>query len=309
MIFKLVVYILISTLQLNTSAYRISETSLNTYLIHGIGSSQKQLLELEDALKSKGVYVYSLGLTGDPETSIFTQMDKQCTLYNEEIIGTLQRQSFKSNNIINSNLPLINLIGISQGGLIARCLVERYNDLSYSVKNVITIASPHMGVYYTNSTEPDWIYNMEEITFSEYWKDPFTYDAYLKSKKFLAKINNEVDHTEYNLFQYNFMNINKLVLIWSNIDTVIQPQQSPIFNYWDIIKAEKEKTLVPAFVNNTKWYSNDNLGLRYLNEASAIIQYMYPCNHDEFKRSICFNNLSITVNNKTLLDTLIKYTI
>ena len=309
MIFKLVVYIIISTLQLNSSACHITKSSINTYLIHGIGSSQKQLLQLEDSLKSKGVNVYNLGLTGDPKTSIFTSMDKQCDLYNEEIVGSLQIISPKSNNLINNTFPLINLIGISQGGLIARCLVERYNDLSYSVKNVITIASPHMGVYYTNGSEPNWVHNIEEVTFSEYWKDPFTYDKYLKSKKFLARLNNEVEHPEYDKFQYNFMNINNLVLIWSNIDTVIQPQQSPIFNYWDINKAKTEKTLVPAFVNNTKWYSNDNLGLRYLNEASAVIQYMYPCNHDEFKLPICFNNSSLTVNNKTLLDTLVKYSI
>ena len=275
-----------------------------TYIIHGIGSSQKQLTEINTSLKDNGVLIYNLGLSGDPITSIFTSMDKQCSLYNDEIISTLK---FLKKS--NTTFPLINFIGISQGGLIVRCLVERYNDLLYSVKNVITISSPHMGVYYKNGTEHKWFHNMEEVTFSEYWKDPFTYDIYLKSKKFLARLNNEVAHTEYNKFKYNFMNINKLILIWSNIDTVIQPQQSPIFNYWDINKAKQEKKLVPVFVNNTKWYSNDNLGLRYLNEVDSIVQYMYQCNHDEFKLPICFNNLSITVNNDTLLDTLVKYTI
>jgi triacylglycerol esterase/lipase EstA (alpha/beta hydrolase family) len=270
-----------------------------TYIIHGIGSSQKQLTDITSSLKENGVLIYNLGLTGDPLTSIFTFMDKQCSLYNEEIIGTLKGG--------NNTLPLINIIGISQGGLIARCLVERYNDLSYSVKNIITISSPNMGVYYVNNTQPKWIQNMEAITFNEYWKDPFTYEKYLDSKKFLAKLNNEVNHSEYDRFQYNFMNINKFVAIWSNIDEVIQPRESAKFDYWNIEKAEKYGTLELENVSDTDWYNNDNLGYKYLVKNEAYVELMYPCNHEEFKLPVCYNNSSLSSNSKTLLDTLVEY--
>lgn len=296
----------------------------NTYLIHGVGSTPEQVSLLEIALKEQDIPIYNLGLIGDPLKSIFTLLDKQCDLYYEEIIRTLQVIKNTNTNITtnisttininktittNSNLPLINIIGISQGGLIARCLVERYNNISYLVKNIITIASPNMGVYYINSTQPEWIYTMEEITFSEYWKDPYTYDLYLESNKFLSRLNNEVEHNEYNIFKNNFISINKLILIWSNIDEVIQPQQSSIFNYWDIKKAEKDNQLVMEIVNKTEWYLKDYLGFNYLKKKKVILEYMFPCIHDEFKLPICFANSSITVNDKTLLDTLIEFII
>jgi triacylglycerol esterase/lipase EstA (alpha/beta hydrolase family) len=301
------IFVKIQFIVLSINLIKANETK-NTYLIHGIGSTTEQVSQLEIALQDNGIPVYNLGLNGDPLKSIFTNLDKQCNLYNDEIIKSLiysTNSTLPSGNVkININ---INIIAISQGGLIARCLVEKYNGISYSVNNIITIASPHMGVYYTNGTQSDWIHTVEEITFSEYWKDPYTYKTYLESNKFLSRLNNEVEHNEYEKFKYNFMNINKLVLIWSNIDTVIQPPQSSIFNYWNIEKAEKENLLVLDMVNTTKWYLEDKLGFQHLVKNDRILEYMFPCIHDEFKLPQCFNNSSITVNNKNLLDTLIEF--
>ena len=139
---------IISTFYTKVNSHSTNKTSPITYLIHGVGSSSKQLVQLENALKSQGVNVYNLGLTGDPLTSIFTPMDKQCSLYNEEIIGTLQVLSSKSNILTNTTYPLINLIGISQGGLLARCYVERYSN--NNVNTLMTLGTPHMGIYDKN---------------------------------------------------------------------------------------------------------------------------------------------------------------
>ena len=74
----------------------------------------------------------------------------------------------------------INLLGISQGGLLARCYVEKYSNLVKPVHSLITYGTPHMGIY--NS--------LIELKRLEYWKNPFKYQEYLQTNDFLAYINN-----------------------------------------------------------------------------------------------------------------------
>ena len=75
----------------------------------------------------------------------------------------------------------INLLGVSQGGLIARCYVERYAHQTKEVHSLVTYGTPHMGIYLS------WI----ELNNLEYWKDPFDFDTYLANNDFLVYLNNE----------------------------------------------------------------------------------------------------------------------
>lgn len=70
---------------------------------------------------------------------------------------------------------------MSQGGLLARCYVEKYSNFIIPVHSLITYATPYMGVY--NS----WI----DLKRLEYWKNPFKYQDFLSNNDFLVYINNE----------------------------------------------------------------------------------------------------------------------
>ena len=75
----------------------------------------------------------------------------------------------------------INLIGVSQGGLLARCYVEKYGQYIKPVHSLITYGTPHMGIY--NS--------FLELKRLNYWKNPYKYDEYLNNNDFLVYINKE----------------------------------------------------------------------------------------------------------------------
>ena len=100
---------------INSLLFLFSLSANPTFLIHGIGGSQKDLLDIKKSLEENNFPVFSLSI----QNSIFGSMDKMC-----ESVG------YQIHNICNTNTKTfypqtnINLIGISQGGLLARCFVE-----------------------------------------------------------------------------------------------------------------------------------------------------------------------------------------
>lgn len=304
-----------------------------TFLIHGIASNANELVELEKALFN--VYklkVISLELEGDPKTSYSLYLDKQCTMYYDNILTYID---IHQHNIIHNDYVSINLIGISQGGLIARCIIQKYNNQKnneYIIKfnSLITIATPNAGIYYnklllknnnklltnkSRNTKDSYLAThintyinnklttqVVRFTFEEFWKNPFTYYNYLQQHKFITILNNEIKHSSYDLYYNNFVSLNKFVAIWTPYDTVVVPPESAIFTFYNISIALSLNKLELETLKNNDWYIKDNLGLKYLKESNKYNEYIIPCNHDEFKKTICFeNNISIPLN-KSLLD-------
>lgn len=280
-------------LNLSTSKY------VTTFLIHGIYSKAIELIELENALINIGINTISLELKGDPKTSYNVNLDTQCEMYYNEILNIIY---YHNNNFINISNKQINLIGISQGGLIARCIIEKYNNNQIIISNLITIATPNMGIYSNeynlniklNITNLDTL-----ITIQEYWKDPYNYIEYLNQHKFITLLNNEEYHTNYNKYKLNIMSLNTFTAIWSILDTVIKPKESCKFIFYNISIAQNLKKLELYNLTNTEWYNNDNLGLKYLTTHNKFESVMIPCFHNEFKLYKCFmhtkNNDNITL--------------
>jgi hypothetical protein len=314
--------ILLSFLVCNQIKKSVEDYIIPTFLIHGIASEPSQLLNFENDLQNSkiGIDILNLGIEGDPQTSIYMSLDEQCKEYNNIINNYISNYQYNYkykkyrilNEIVNNNKaqnlkivknkPLINIIGFSQGGLIARCILEKYNNFNFTINKIITIASPNMGVYYSNTNTNS---NTNTISFTEYWRDPFTYENYLQSKKFLSRLNNEIEHLDNNKYKNNFKSVLQFITIWTNIDKVVLPPESAMFNYWNINLANKYGILEIEDVKNTTWYNEDKLGIKYLIDNNKYNTYMYPCNHDEFKFETCYNNESLKVNNKTLLETII----
>lgn len=231
-----------------------------TILIHGIASNKNELNDMYLFLKKQNIDTYNIEVGNGKIDSIIMNMNKQCEIF--------------ANNINNLNITeKINIIGISQGGLLARCYVEKYSK--NNVNSLITLGTPHMG-YYESS-----------LSFNnlDYWKDPFDYNKYLKSNTFLAYLNNDIYHDNYNLYKSNMENINNFILIWSNIDTVIKPLESSMFEFYNIYIAEKEKKLVIQNLNKSDVYKN--IGLDKIN----LLIKQYDCPHNEFKKLDCFSNI------------------
>ena len=187
-----------------------------TILIHGIGGDSSDLLDLKNGLESQCAEVYNIEIGNGKIDSIFWNINKQCLTLSDNIYNL----SLKSEKI--------NLLGVSQGGLLARCYVEKYSHLVKPVHSLITYGTPHMGIY--NS--------FIELKRLEYWKNPFKYQEFLQTNDFLAYINNERFHTDTKLYRENILTLDNFLVVWTELETVVTPKESTRFEFYNISMAE-----------------------------------------------------------------------
>jgi len=163
-------------------------------LIHGILDTNKSMTHMRQVIEQTypGIYVIGLNI-GSYEwpDSLFFSMNKQVKIACEKI---------KSDPHLAGQY--INILGVSQGGLIARGYMERCNDPP--VTNFISWVSPQggqFGVPTLNGTINDLLedviecciydhYVQQFLSFPSYWKDPFKMEAYYQKSEFLADIDN-----------------------------------------------------------------------------------------------------------------------
>lgn len=251
-----------------------------TIIMHGLASDKNELELFSNSLSKlligKSV-VYNMEIGNGKLTSMFMNLDEQCAIFSDNI---------RSLNITNEK---INIIGFSQGGLIARCYLEEYSHKIIKVNTLITIATPHMGVY----NEPKIIPPVTNC----YWKNPF---QYYNTNNFILYLNNEIEHINSETYRNNIKLLSNFIIIWSNIENVITPRESSKFEYYNIEKAINEKILEIVPFLNSSLYMNDSLGMKYLYSYNKLIFYEIDCKHEEFKLPTCFNDMG-------LLNIIVKY--
>lgn len=233
--------------------------SYPTILIHGIASSREQLEPFASKLDHN---IYNIEIGNGYLDSIFMNMNQQCYLFNKEI---------EKLNISNEK---INIIGFSQGGLTSRCYVEKYSHLTKRVSKLITIGTPHEGIYYENG-----------LIKHEYFKDPFLYEKYLKKNDYLAYLNNEIVHEKSEIYKNNMKNLDLFINIYSKNDEVIVPYQSAIFEFYNIEKAMRNDVLEILELNKSKQYTYDLIGMKYLIINNKYSKYIINCSHTQFKEN------------------------
>ena len=250
-----------------------------TVLIHGIGGNSNDLNDIQSYFIERNASVYNIEIGNGKLDSIFMNMNKQCSKFNDEI------------SKLNITSPKINLLGISQGGLIARCYLERYSHLTKPVHSLIKYGTPHMGIY------TDWI----ELRRLEYWKNPFKYGLYIEENDFLKYINNEVEHPDSLIYKKNVMNLNAFLAVWSNIDTVISPIESSKLEYFNSTEASVNYNLsiVPLMESDT--YKQDLFGIQTLDKSKKLFIKQFDCAHDQFKHPSCFLK-KFSNNEETLIE-------
>jgi palmitoyl-protein thioesterase len=175
-------------------------------------------------------------------------------------------------------------IGMSQGGILARGYVEYCNE--YKVENLITLVSPHGGVFYKNPIlNFVKIYSPEmqaKYSFTNYWRNPIDYELYLKNSTYLAGLNNEKFMCYEN--KKNIESLKNFVMVFSPFDTVVIPPQSGIFSLYD-----SDLDIVP--LKDTELYKQDLLGLQKLDKENKLWLYKTNCTHMEHRQLVCFPQL------------------
>jgi len=260
-------------------------------LMHGLGADASTMETIGDWIRYDypGIYILNVEIGNGGKDSLEMNINHQIDLFAQAVQSDIHLKDG------------FNLIGWSQGGLVTRAYVERYNNPP--VHNLISYAGPQDGVYGTpeiNALCPDkscpWLDEVmdllltgksptkllqEHVSFAAYWKSPFDYEGYLLNNEFLADINNEKP-TKNPTYKKNIISLNTYLLIYALEDTIVIPKNSPWFEFYALGQVS-----VTVALNQTQQYQEDWIGLKTLDKARKLILGSVPCKHEALGYSIC----------------------
>ena len=248
---------------LTTSTYPIA-------LFHGItdvctSNIMKDIKRLlEKYLKTK---VYCVEIGNGRMDSIFMNLEKQSQMACTNI---KKIKDFEGK---------FNIMGVSQGTLIGRHVIEKCN-MKGKVQNYVSFMGPQMGIGYIpklscgkfcdifnnlvanfNKKNPKLL--AEKIAPASYWKYRYQYDQYMKDNVYLKDLNNEGPQKNQN-YKNRIMNLNKMLLVKGSLDTIISPRESSYFEFYD----KKGEKIVP--LKQSDFYINDYLGIKALDQQNKL---------------------------------------
>ncbi|XP_017890290.1 lysosomal thioesterase PPT2 homolog [Ceratina calcarata] len=174
----------------------------------------------------------------------------------------------------------INLVGYSQGGLLARVILQAFPD--HNVRNFISLSSPQAGQYGTRflhlffpdlvcATAYELFYSKigQRTSVGNYWNDPHHQELYQEYSNFLPYVNNEKNTTKIQLSKRGLTKLKHMVLIGGPEDGVITPWQSSHFGYFNA-----DETVIDMRDRNI--YKDDLIGLKTLNENGRLTLITVP---------------------------------
>jgi len=245
-------------------------------LLHGVLANKADMEELKYLLeKHYEVKIYNMEIGIGAPTSLYTNMVSQ--------LNTLCNNIYKIDDLQDG----FNFIAMSQGGLLARGYVEYCNK--YPVMNLITLVSPHGGVFYKTDLADDFYEpsKQEELSISNYWRDPYRYDLYLTNSTYLAELNGEVNNMVLFDTKLTLDTLKNFVIVWSPNDEVVEPPESAKFSMYDVVEGELQ--LVDLI--DSQLYQNDVLGLKTMNEENRLHIIETSCLHVQHREPECFDQL------------------
>ncbi|TXG74547.1 hypothetical protein ES288_1Z034500v1 [Gossypium darwinii] len=172
-----------------------------------------------------------------------------------------------------------NIVGLSQGNLIGRAVVE-FCDGAPQVKNFISLGGPHAGTASVPLCGSGFLcliadklikseiysdYVQAHLAPSGYLKLPNDIPHYLEKCRFLPKLNNELPHERNSTYKERFIRLQNLVLIMFEHDTVLIPKETSWFGYYP--NGAFKPVVRPQ---ETKLYSEDWIGLKTLDDAGKV---------------------------------------
>lgn len=175
----------------------------------------------------------------------------------------------------------INAIGFSQGSQFLRAVVQRCGHILPPIKNLITLGGQHQGVYglprcaalqhpscdyvrqlLNYAAYEHWV--QSALVQATYWHDPLDEDTYKHRSIFLSDINNEVYINQ--TYIHNLNNLERLVMVKFNNDTIVQPRETEWFGFYEPGQATKIMTL-----QDSQIYLEDRLGLKKMEQAGKLV--------------------------------------
>ncbi|KAG5667393.1 hypothetical protein PVAND_015374 [Polypedilum vanderplanki] len=168
----------------------------------------------------------------------------------------------------------VHVLGYSQGGLLARALIQFYKN--HNVKKFISLSSPQAGQFgsaFLHLIFPTLVANNayelfysrlgQRTSVGNYWNDPHQRPLYLKYSNFLPYVNNEILCTNSSQFRDNLLKLEKMILIGGPDDGVITPWESAHFGFYD-----QNLTVIP--LRERQFYVEDAIGLKTLDEQKKL---------------------------------------
>jgi palmitoyl-protein thioesterase len=261
--------------------------TLPTVLAPGMGDSCfnpgfSQLTTMVATRTSREAFCFGPGndAATDPVNSFTKSMDEQVEHFAKKV---------KAKGELAAGF---NAMGLSQGNLIIRAYIQRYNDPP--VLNFISVHGPHAGVASVPRCDPtnnailrelcdlldyllgDFVYTpavQTSVAQSNYYRDPLKIKAYLKGCSFLPDI---LDHATAQ-YRSRFTSLKHLALIMAERDTMIFPKES---EYFGAFADGGWRKVIPA--NQQPWY--ETIGLRELDAAGRISALSTPGDHLRFSQ-------------------------
>jgi palmitoyl-protein thioesterase len=248
-----------------------SVSAIPTAIFHGLGDAciyPGMHSFTKDIKEQTGDYAKCIEVGNGSITSIkdnfMDQADKACA-------ALLADEEF--------NVAEINVMGLSQGALLARYIVESC-PIQGKVRNWASIGGPNMGVSdiphcfssgpicsIVNSVAREFVYTgfiQNLIGPSGYFRDPAHIKQYLAGSVFLPHLNNEEDDVTMTApRKERFSALNGALLMMFTEDTMIYPKESEWFQ-----ELADDGTVQP--LEDSDFYKNDLLGVKTLNEAGKI---------------------------------------
>ncbi|KAK4434954.1 Palmitoyl-protein thioesterase 1 [Sesamum alatum] len=181
-----------------------------------------------------------------------------------------------------------NIVGLSQGNLIGRGVVE-FCDGGPPVRNFVSLGGPHAGTasvplcgtgifcILADNLIKSEIYSdyvQAHLAPSGYLKLPNNIAGYLNKCRFLPKLNNELPGERNATYKERFTSLQNLVLIMFEHDTVLIPKETSLFGYYP--DGAFSPVLPPK---QTKLYTEDWIGLKTLDDAGRVKYITVPGNH------------------------------
>lgn len=265
-------YFVCLCLALSAVANSYSREPRPVVIMHGLGEKYNDAFieRFISNFKAKlpGVYVTTIDVASG-FLSVLEDMNLQTTMLYHHI-----RNDPKLSRGFNA-------IGISQGGLMMRTYIERYNDPA--VYNFISLSGPQAGIGQCPNdklrtlceimTANPYLDPLSEPSAVGYWVPINRKASFVMFNKFLADINNErpIKNMKY---RENMISLNKYVIMMALNDTTVIPKESTHHGFWEW---NNKGTLIT--MEETDGYKGDWIGLRTLNEANKIVKLSFEGVH------------------------------
>lgn len=258
---------------------------LPVILVSGISADQNGMAPMIKMIQEHmpGVYVRHVEIGMGEITSFWNMFDQA-----EDLAKAL----YQDPNLHNG----FNIVAHSQGGLVARFFIERFN--CPPVCNYIALGSPQRGI---NGIPSDidhkyiWLKIIEEyfstplytylfqefLSFAGYWNDSMHHEEYLNECTFLPYLNNEKKHAHARLFKENLCKLHNMVLVQSTKEYIVEPAISCHFGFYKEGSMTQEEHMLESAI-----YRNDTLGLRTLNLGGRLHLREAHCLHTHYESDV-----------------------